>query len=81
MTNLPERLRDWTVADMDTHAVLRCCGLFVAEVPFSPHARVLIQAMQEAARWIEFKEAEIARLQNVVARLSEDLDGLAGHGA
>lgn len=37
--------------------------------------------LQDAVARIEAQAAEIARLQNVVARLSEDVDGLAGRGA
>jgi hypothetical protein len=53
MTDIVARLREWTAADMDTHASLRRHGKQVAVVPWSRHGTDLAETVLEAAAEIE----------------------------
>ena len=53
MSDIVERLREWSAADMDTHASLRRNGAQVAEVPWSRHGTDLAEVVLDAAAEIE----------------------------
>jgi hypothetical protein len=59
MTDIVQRLREWSAADMDTHASLRRNGQQVAEVPWARHGTDLAEVVLDAA-------AEIERLRRVI---------------
>ncbi len=63
MTDIISRLREWTVADMDTHAVLRRDGARVADFPWARHATDLCDTAWKAAARIEALEARVAVLE------------------
>ncbi len=62
-TDIVDRLREWSAADLDTHAVLRRRGRVVAEVPWVRHATDLSADMAQAAAEIERLRARLDDLE------------------
>ncbi len=52
-TDIVDRLREWSAADLDTHAVIRRNGEWVGEMPWVKHATDLHADLAQAAAEIE----------------------------
>lgn len=79
-TDIVARLREWSAADLDTHAVLRRKGRAVAEVPWVRHATDLHADLAQAAAEIGRLRSEADKpdatdpLVDVIARMAAEYD-------
>lgn len=72
MSDIVERLREWSASDMGTHASLRRCGVQVAEVPWSRHGTDLGEVVADAAAEIERLRAALRDIASTFGDAADD---------